>query len=80
MDDKFPKIGQHVVYVDALSVAHGALVTGGPEQATWQPVFGVPWCNVVFVDPDPSRTDSYGRQVSRQTSLTHVSRQTAPGM
>ena len=79
-ESKFPKVGQHVVFVDALSVPHDAIVTGGPEQQGWNAEWGAPWCNVVYVDPDPSRTDSYGRQVSRQTSLTHVTRQSAPGM
>lgn len=36
--------------------------------------------NVVLVNPDASHKDSYGRQIERQSSVTHASQQPAAGM
>lgn len=58
-----PKYGDHVIYVDPLGIMHDALVT-----APWTPTC----INVVFVTKDQARNDSYGRQIERSTSLTHM--------
>lgn len=58
------QVGQHVVYVDPVARQHDAVIT-----AVWGPTC----INVVFVSNDESKTDSYGRQIERQTSLSHRS-------
>lgn len=70
------KIGDAVILVDEHGVEHKALVTN-----TWgtsgQEFPGV---NTVFVSSDESKTDPYGRQVDRKTSVVHQTNQSAPGM
>lgn len=44
-------------------------------QASNQP----PSLNLVFVSDDTSKDDSYGRQIERETSIVHQSRQPAHG-
>jgi hypothetical protein len=61
-------VGGHVMYVDPTAGQHQALVT-----AIWGNPKDAPLINVVFVDPDENRHDSYGRQISRSTSLCHRS-------
>lgn len=61
-------VGATVVYVDPVGVQSPALVT-----AVWGDPKDCPLINLVYVDPDANRTDSYGRQISRQTSLHHRS-------
>jgi len=77
-DVRYPKIGQSVIYVDPVSVPHEALITYVPEN--FQPEWGQPWTNIVFVTTDATRTDSYGHQIERNTSVSHVSKSHAPGM
>ena len=36
-----------------------------------------PGCNMVLVDPDPQKDDTYGRQIRRETSIVHLSNQPA---
>jgi len=70
------KDGDHVVFVDAHGVEHEALVTtlfpgmGGDE----------PGVNVVYVQQDKAMHDSYGQQITRETSVVHQSAQPAHGM
>jgi hypothetical protein len=63
------EIGSRVIFTDSVGQDHEALVTNN---------FGTA-INVVYVSGDAARTDSYGRQVERATSIQHVSVQTAPG-
>ena len=67
-------VGAHVVYVDPVAGQHQAMVT-----AVWGDPKDCPLINVVYVDPDVSRTDSYGRQISRSTSLCHRSNSNVHG-
>jgi len=53
-----------VIFVDAVAKQHNALVT-----AVWSPTC----VNVVLVNDDDKMTDSYGRQISRNTSVLHKS-------
>lgn len=73
------KIGDAVIWVDALSHPHPALVTAVWGQYNPDDPLS-PGLNVVLVSTDESKDDSYGRQIERQTSQVHVSRQVAPGM
>ncbi len=71
-------IGSNIIFVDPQRQEHLALVTqvwpgmGGSSDAA-------PGCNLVYVSGDASKTDPYGRQLERATSVTHKSRQPAPG-
>lgn len=58
------KIGDSVIYTDEVRRDHNAVVTA---------VWGPDCINVLFVSPDESRTDSYGRQSDRQTSVARYS-------
>ncbi len=57
-------VGETVIYHDPVGGAHDALVT-----AVWGPAC----INVVFVTSDENKQDNYGRQIERQTSLSHKS-------
>lgn len=63
-------IGDGVVYVDEFGVERAALVTN---------VFSSTCVNLVVVSGDETQTDSYGRQIKRETSQVHKSIQTSPG-
>lgn len=69
------RVGSRVIYVDTVAVQFDALVT-----AVWgDPATQVPCINLVFVTKDEAMQDSYGRQISRQTSLCHRSVNPAHG-
>lgn len=68
------EVGGHVVYVDPLGRPRPALVT-----AIHGPAGPGTSINVAIVCNDPTMTDSYGRQLSRATSVCHQSRQSAHG-
>lgn len=58
-----PRVGQSITYFDPKGRPISALVT----------CVHTPTCiNLVFVSDDPSRSDSYGRQIERQTSQQHL--------
>lgn len=67
------RIGMPVIYVDQFSMPREALVTanfgGGNKGAV----------NVVCCSSDESKSDSYGRQIERYTSIPHKESQAAPG-
>ncbi|HSX22688.1 MAG TPA: hypothetical protein VLE97_07960 [Gaiellaceae bacterium] len=69
------KTGDAVTFVDAVGREVRALVT-----TTFRSQGDAPGVNVVFVDPDEAKTDPYGRQIARQTSVVHESAQPAHGM
>ncbi len=81
------KIGSSVVFVDQKGVRINALVIanwgqhakGIDQESSWEEGELGPTINVCFVDQNPERTDSYGRQFKRETSVTHKSGSTAPG-
>lgn len=65
MNVQEPKVGDVVVYHDPTGQQHNSLVT-----AVWPNDVA----NVVFVSGDESRHDDYGRQIERETSVSHVSK------
>lgn len=71
------KVGDAIVFVDEHAVCRPALVT-----TVWPSMGGlnVPGVNLVLVNPDASYGDTYGRQISRRTSVTHATAQPAHGM
>lgn len=72
-----PEIGQNVIFTDAHGKGHPALLTAihGSARADWQPSV-----NLVFVTDDATKTDPYGRQIERHTSVVHRVAQGANGM
>jgi len=63
-----PIFGEQIVYIDSLRKHHNALVT-----APWSETC----VNLLYVSDDEQKSDSYGRQIERQTSLVHISGNTA---
>ncbi len=63
--------GTHIIFVDEHGVSRDALVTA------WH---GESCCNLVFVTGDEKRSDSYGRQIERHSSVVHDANQPAHGM
>ena len=70
---QLPAIGDVVVFTDADRKEHKALVIytfgGSPT----------PSINLVYVTGDEKAEDQYGRQIIRETSVVHGSKQDAPG-
>ena len=77
------QIGDHVIFFDSYGKAHKALVTtwwmGPQEIAGYRAENGEPGCNLIYVSDDPLKTDSYGAQIERATSVVHKSKQNAHG-
>ena len=69
------EIGNKVTFFDAKGKPHKALIT-----ANWGGLNETPSLNLVFVTEDETKTDSYGRQIERATSVVHQSNQGAHGM
>jgi len=73
--EKKLETGNHVMYIDVHRKARDAIVT-----AVWPSmVGGRDGCNLVIVCEDESKTDPYGRQIERFTSVVHLSQQPAGG-
>lgn len=79
--DRHPKVGDHVVYVDEHGQEHSALVNMVWDGAVGHPDYPVqnPTINLVVVHPDAARTDNYGRQIERHTSVPSARRTTVRG-
>lgn len=74
------KVGDSVVYVDQYGKPHTALVTiVWTNIESYQSPTGQPGCNLIFVSDDPSKTDQYGTQIERETSVIHMTHQPAHG-
>ena len=75
MDKRTPEVGQTVVYHDSRNRPHPALVT-----AVWDSgEYSTTGVNLVFVSSDKDRTDTYGRQIERPSSVIHKLGQPAHG-
>lgn len=61
---RMPKVGEAVVFHDPMGEGHDALAT-----AVWSETC----INLVFVSGDEARKDGFGRQIERDSSVTHVS-------
>jgi len=73
-DPNRPQVGDVVIYTDELGMEHDALVTiyfGGetPNMSL----------NCVYVSGDPDKSDPYGRQLERASSVSRQSGFTAHG-
>lgn len=76
------KVGDAVIFVDPYGKEHIALVTTSWGGTTVHPGDDgpKPSVNLVFVSEDETKTDQYGRQIERNTSVVHQSNQSAHGM
>ena len=74
MSKKLPVIGDCVVFVNPQGMECYALVT-----AVWGFSPAMPAINVVIVSWDEKRTDQYGRQLERISSVVHGDHQAAGG-
>lgn len=75
--EKKLEIGSHVNYFDEHSKVHSAVVT-----QVWPQMMGAaaePGCNLVYVSGDETKSDPYGRQIERATSVVHGGAQPAHG-
>jgi hypothetical protein len=79
METRNYTIGAPVIFIDEHFEEHHAVVTrwwGLDDEGKRLP--GVPegtelGCNLLFVSGDATKTDPYGRQVERRTSVCHTS-------
>lgn len=71
------QVGEAVVFIDPRGQAHAALLT-----AVWGKCDpnNMPAVNLAFVSGDAARTDSYGRQIERYTSVPHRTRTEVHGL
>lgn len=76
-----PQVGDVVIFVDEHAKRHNALLTAvhGTSVADGAETYH-PAVNVVFVTDDSSKTDPYGSQIERETSVVHRISQSAHGM
>jgi hypothetical protein len=77
MEKNVLKVGSEVIYIDAHRVKHSALVTHVWGQGHADLGGQEPSCNLVYVSGDETKTDPYGRQIERATSVVHKSVQPA---
>lgn len=71
LESKEPKVGDAVIYVDSSGNDFNAIVI-----TVWQNKM----INCVTIEDDETRTDSYGRQIRRPTSIAHISNSPVHGM
>jgi len=74
------EVGAHIIFIDEFRKQHNALVLiwwmPGPDSPYGEKAAAV---NIVLVDSDPQKEDSYGRQIRRETSVVHLSQNAAKG-
>lgn len=73
MSDKIAKIGDAVVFCDPMGNDHEALITANHGNT---PISCV---NLVWVSDNEAETDTYGRQIKRESSCQHQGPSTAHG-
>lgn len=73
-------IGDAILFVDEFARPRPALVTAvWRENPHYSPTTPAPGVNLVIVSEDPAREDTYGRQITRETSVVHATNQPAHG-
>lgn len=74
------EVGQVVVWVDEHGDQRPALLTAiHGDEHQHEGATHYPCCNLVFTSGDDAKTDPYGRQIERQTSVPHKQEQSAHG-
>ena len=69
------QVGGHVKFFNEHGKEVDALVT-----AVWGDPEGTPGINLTFVSLNDEKSDSYGRQIERHSSVVHGDQQSAHGM
>lgn len=64
---------------EAQTVGGGTETFGSPPPHAYTSEAGEPGCNLLFVSSEADKTDPYGRQIERATSVVHRSKQPAHG-
>ena len=85
MERAIAGVGQYVIFTDSLRVRHDALVTAwhlGEAKTVeeFKKLYGenaMPCVNLLYVSKDPKKSDPYGSQIERNTSVPHKSVQYA---
>lgn len=73
-------VGQPVIYVDEHALPRPALITAiHGDEYEHEGVKHYPCVNLVFASADTDKTDPYGRQIERETSVVHKLEQSAHG-
>lgn len=72
-------VGTVVEYVDEFGQPHDALVTRVFSSPSKEASLTLESLNVVYVAPDESQVDQYGRQLARATSVVPEQNQSAHG-
>jgi len=86
INERVLKVGDLVIFIDEHRQFHNALVTiwhgskdgdtiGGYREK-WTAADAIPCINLVFTTGSEDKTDPYGRQIERKTSVGHGSKQT----
>lgn len=65
------KVRDHVIFVDSLGRPHDALITGMGDPKWHAEMNREPWVNLIIISDDENRSDSYGRQTERFTSVSY---------
>lgn len=65
-----PSVGDVVIFHDSTNQQHNALVTAVHGRQN-------PAINLLYTSADRARTDNYGRQIERSSSVCHASYQSA---
>jgi hypothetical protein len=80
MEQRILEVGQSVIWVDEHGLPQHALLTAiHGDEHEHEGVVHYPCCNLVYTSSDGSKTDPYGRQIERQTSVPHKLEQSAHG-
>lgn len=74
-------IGHPVIFVDEHGLPKPALLTAiHGEEYEHDGVMHYPCVNLVYCSTDAEKTDPYGRQIERSTSVPHKRQQSAHGL
>ena len=80
MNTRIFDVGETVIWVNEVGLPRPALITAiHGDEREYEGVKHYPCCNLVFTSGDDSKTDPYGRQIERQTSIPHKLEQSAHG-
>lgn len=78
--NRWPAVGNDVIFHDTLGRPHHAIVTAVHGDINgWKPEHNLPCVNLVFTSSDDSKQDQYGRQLERASSVVHKKSQGAHG-
>lgn len=80
MTEKRVNIGDAINFSDEYGKSHKAVVTTVYNSGHVGDDTPLPSVNLVYVSDDETKSDQYGRQIERKTSVVHKTNQYAHGM